>query len=100
MQSPSETVQDGSRVRIEGLQARPELNGRTGVVYGAFNQESGRWAIHVDANDASPATQISVRPANLKILPAVASTDNECRAAVGLGVMMIKSVTRLMAVCV
>ena len=76
MQSPSETVllQDGSRVRIDGLQAKPELNGRTGVVYGAFNQESGRWAIHIDANDASPATQISVRPANLKILPGISTS--------------------------
>jgi hypothetical protein len=73
MQPPSETVQDGSRVRIEGLQAKPELNGRTGVVYGTFNQESGRWTIHIDANDASPATQISVRPANLKRLPAAAA---------------------------
>ena len=66
MQSPSETVllQDGSRVRIDGLQAKPELNGRTGVVFGAFNQESGRWAINVDADGASPACQAAIRPFN------------------------------------
>ncbi len=68
MQPFSETLQDGSRVRIEGLQAKPELNGRMGVVRGAFNQESGRWAVHIDANETAPAIQISIRPANLKVL--------------------------------
>ena len=41
MQPPSDIFNIGSRVRIEGLQAQPELNGRTGVTL-AFNEESGR----------------------------------------------------------
>jgi hypothetical protein len=34
-------VREGSRVRIEGLQAAREMNGRTGVVCAALD-ESGR----------------------------------------------------------
>ena len=30
----------GSRVRIEGLQGRPDMNGRTGVICGALQQAS------------------------------------------------------------
>ena len=56
------TVQEGSRVRITGLQAKPQHNGRTGVVCGAFDQESGRWSVEVDASDAGPAFHISIRP--------------------------------------
>jgi hypothetical protein len=65
------TVQEGSRVRITGLQAKPQHNGRTGVVCGAFDQESGRWSVEVDASDAGPAFQISIRPSNLTILPVI-----------------------------
>jgi hypothetical protein len=64
-------LQDGSRVRIEGLQAKPQHNGRTGAICGGFDQESGRWTVAVDASDAGPAFQISVRPANLTPLPAI-----------------------------
>jgi hypothetical protein len=75
----------GSRVRIEGLQGRPEMNGRTGVICGAFeqakacfagldidagvfNEASGRWPVEVDAdgvNGTSVPCQIVVRPVNL-----------------------------------
>ena len=65
------TLQDGSRVRIEGLQAKPQHNGRTGAICGGFDQESGRWTVAVDASDAGPAFQISIRPANLTPLPAI-----------------------------
>ena len=65
------TLQDGSRVRIEGLQAKPQHNGRTGAICGGFDQESERWTVAVDASDAGPAFQISVRPANLTPLPAI-----------------------------
>jgi hypothetical protein len=64
-----QAVQEGSRVRIEGLQAKPEMNGRTGVVCSVFDQQSGRWMVAIDANDAGPAFQISIRPANLILLP-------------------------------
>jgi hypothetical protein len=63
-------VQEGSRVRIDGLQAKPQHNGRTGVVCGAFDAESGRWTVAVDASDAAgPAFQISIRSTNLVLLP-------------------------------
>jgi hypothetical protein len=60
-------VQQGSRVRIEGLQAAPEMNGRSGMVCGAFNQESGRWAVEVDADGARPACRGSFCPGNLRV---------------------------------
>jgi hypothetical protein len=65
------TLQQGSRVRIEGLQAKPQHNGRTGVVCSAFNQESGRWAVEMDASAVGPAFRLAILPANLTLLPAV-----------------------------
>ena len=63
------SMQDGSRVRIEGLQAAPEMNGRTGVVCGAFDQESGRWTIQITADGARLACRGTFRPANLRLMP-------------------------------
>jgi hypothetical protein len=63
------TVQQGSRVRIEGLQAAPEMNGRTGMVCGAFDEESGRWAVDVDADGARAACRGAFRPRNLRVIP-------------------------------
>ncbi len=86
MQSPSETVQDGSRVCIQGLQAKPELNGRKGVVRGAFRQDSGRWTVEIDADDKGPNVQVSMRPANLKVClgtcPLVRESDAVSHASV------------------
>jgi hypothetical protein len=86
MQQPSETVQDGSRVCIEGLQAKPELNGRMGVVRGAFRQASGRWTVEIDADDKGPNVQVSMRPANLKVwlgtCPPVRESDALSHASV------------------
>jgi hypothetical protein len=62
------TVQQGSRVRIAGLHAKPHHNGRTGVVCSGFDQENGRWTVAVDASDAGPAFQVAIRPANLTLL--------------------------------
>jgi hypothetical protein len=45
----SAAVREGSRVRIEGLQTKPEMNGRRGVVRGGFNVQSGRWTVEVAA---------------------------------------------------
>ena len=63
------TVQEGSRVRIEGLQAAPEMNGRTGVVCGAISQESGRWTVQIDADGARAACRGTFRAANLRVIP-------------------------------
>jgi hypothetical protein len=61
-------LQDGSRVRIENLQASAAMNGRTGVICSAFNQKSGRWTVQVDADGANLPCQLSIRPANLKAI--------------------------------
>jgi len=66
----SSAVQEGSRVRIESLQSKPELNGRMGVC-GAFNQENGRWTVRIDANERGPALQVLIRTVNLKMIPSV-----------------------------
>ena len=58
-------------MRIEGLQAKPEMNGRTGVVRGAFDAQSGRWTVEVAADEVAPASLGTFRPANLTLLPAV-----------------------------
>ncbi len=72
MQAPApaaETLQEGSRVRIQGLQAAPEMNGRTGVVCGAISQESGRWTVQIDADGARAACRGAFRPVNLQVIP-------------------------------
>jgi hypothetical protein len=59
----------GSRVRIEGLQGAPEMNGRTGVLFGDFDRISGRWSVRVDADGARRACVGMFRPTNLKLVP-------------------------------
>jgi hypothetical protein len=56
-------------VRIEGLQAAPEMNGRTGVVCGALERESGRWTVQIDAVGARAACRGAFRAANLRVIP-------------------------------
>jgi hypothetical protein len=63
------TVHNGSRVRIAGLQATPHMNGRTGVVCGALNEETGRWTVDVAADGAKPACRGSFLAANLRLIP-------------------------------
>jgi hypothetical protein len=53
---------------MKGLQEKQQMNGRTGVICGRFNQEIGRWKVAVDASDAGPAIQILIRPVNLSLL--------------------------------
>jgi hypothetical protein len=62
------TVQEGSRVRIEGLQAAPEMNGRMGVVCGTRIQESGRWTVEIDADGTRAACRGAFRTANLQVI--------------------------------
>jgi hypothetical protein len=62
------TLQHGSRVRVEGLQAAPQMNGRTGVVRGAFDQKTGRWTVDVAAEGARPACRGTFRAANLRLI--------------------------------
>ena len=76
MQPPSDIFNIGSRVRIEGLQAQPELNGRTGVTL-AFNEESGRWSVQIYAGDKGPAVQKLIRPANMKVINPALHAESE-----------------------
>jgi hypothetical protein len=77
-------LQQGSRVRIEGLQSKPEMNGREGIICEAFNQQNGRWTVRIDANGINPSCKISIRPANLQVIqlerafvpPAVPASHN------------------------
>jgi hypothetical protein len=68
-----ETVKNGSRVRIEGLQVKPELNGLTGTVQSACSQSSGRCTVRIDCD----ASLVSVRLANLRVV----SEDDVLQAA-------------------
>ena len=55
-------LHDGARVQIHGLQAKPELNGRSGTAT-AWNAEKGRWAVELEpAGEGKP---VLVKPANL-----------------------------------
>ena len=65
----SAVVQQGSRVRIEGMQTAPDMNGRTGTVCRAFNHESGRWHVQIDSVGARPACLGAFRAVNLKLIP-------------------------------
>ena len=43
----SSEIRSGARVVVDGLKARPELNGSSGTV-GTLNEESGRWNVMID----------------------------------------------------
>ncbi len=64
----SKPLQQGSRVRIEGLQSKPEINGREGIICEACNQQNGRWTVRIDADGINPSYKISVCPANLQVI--------------------------------
>ena len=54
--------------RIDGVHASPAMNGRTGVICGAFIADTGRWPVQIDGNDSSSQLQIALRPCNLKAI--------------------------------
>ena len=51
----------GARVALIGLQAKPELNGATGVVM-SFSEATGRYAVQLDTG----GEPVMVKEANLK----------------------------------
>jgi hypothetical protein len=51
------------RVRLRGLQAKPELNGRVGVL-GSRDPQSGRYTVTLDGTDEG-APPIKAKPSNL-----------------------------------
>lgn len=52
--------QEGEHIVLRGLQAKPELNGRVGVVRGALNADS-RFPVHLEGKSSC----IAVKPANM-----------------------------------
>ena len=52
----------GSRVRISGLRARPELNGTSGVA--VSRRPNGRWVVRLPGDGAG---QVALRPRCLAI---------------------------------
>ncbi len=60
-------IKEGSRVRIEGLQAVPHINGRTGIVFGSFDRLNARWTVDIAADGEAPARRGSFLPANLRL---------------------------------
>jgi GTPase SAR1 family protein len=62
-------VGPGSKVELRGLVAKPELNGKQGVVVAAGEGAAeGRWAVQVDGAAAS-AKPLALKPDNLRVLP-------------------------------
>ena len=55
-------LHNGARVEIYGLQAKPELNGRSGTAT-AWNADKGRWAVELEP--AGGGKPVLVKPANL-----------------------------------
>jgi hypothetical protein len=82
-----ETVKHGSRVRIEGLLVKAELNGLTGTVQSTCIQSSGRCTVRTDCD----ASLLSIRLANLlvisedDVLQAAASVNSGAAHATDLG---------------
>lgn len=60
-------LRPGSRVRLQGLQAAPEMNGRKGVICEDFNAQTGRWTVDIDADGSKPACRGVFRAVNLKL---------------------------------
>ena len=63
-------------VRIHGLKANPEVNGRTGVIFGHVDAETGRWNVRLDGNNS----EFALLPQNLRCLNDSDSRD-PCTAA-------------------
>eukprot|EP00966_Prymnesium_polylepis_P279381 6454421-Prymnesium_polylepis.1 len=59
----------GTTVRLDGLQQRPALNGKHGVLI-SFDTAAGRWAV-----DLGGSSQIRARPANLFPADIIATAD-------------------------
>jgi hypothetical protein len=70
-------VSTGTRVRLCGLQARPELNGKTGRVLLKRDATSGRCGVRLDGEDGEALTKpLAIKPANLQPLPFGAGNRN------------------------
>lgn len=71
------SLSPGDRITVAGLNARPELNGRGGVV-GVFDPSKGRYAVTLDNEDAP----MLLKPGNLKRVQPSAGGDGGGQADV------------------
>ena len=62
-----DTWKKGIRVRLEGLKARPELNGCTGVLIGGV-AESGRAPVKLVSSEVHAGMLLQVKPANMRVV--------------------------------
>lgn len=60
-------LRPGVRVRLHGLVAKPELNGKPARIH-AFVEETGRWEVFLEPGAA--CDRANLKPANLDALPA------------------------------
>jgi len=65
----------GMMVQIVGLRARPELNGRVGVVSAYFGEERNRYEVTI--SDEPDGVRIAVKPQNLKRIGEVEVESDE-----------------------
>jgi TPR repeat protein len=65
----ADEFREGSRVRVDGLVSKPAMNGRTGVICGAFITDTGRWPVQIDGNGSSLQLHVALRPCNIQLLP-------------------------------
>ena len=66
--SPS-TIEPGAAIVLDGLQAKPSLNGRAGTVLD-FDDESGRWGVALPKDErpfGGDETKIKVKPENIRL---------------------------------
>jgi ankyrin repeat protein len=61
-------LEEGSGVRIDGLQKKPEWNKRIGSVIGPSSGDSGRWPVVVDLEDGEMADGVLLKEDNLECL--------------------------------
>ena len=61
------TWKKGTRVRLEGLEARADLNGCIGVLIAGV-AKSGRAPVKIISSEVHVGTKLMVKPANLRVV--------------------------------
>ena len=82
VEASSSTIEPGAAIVLDGLQAKPSLNGRAGTVLD-FDDESGRWGVALPKDErplGGDETKIKVKPENIRLHkktpPTVPSSSN------------------------
>merc|ERR1711969_224882 len=76
-QAAPSTFAAGARVRIVGLQAKPQFNGQEAKVI-EWVEKRGRWLVEVDgANPTYRGIELGLRPANLEPIVIAAAVQQQ-----------------------